>query len=430
MTKPLNACELEIELFCRGIRIPDPVSLDGARGISRTRAGLGSGLEIVIPTGSWLKDRVWVNVPVEEAFARESPYVLDGSPMAGYQVVDERSGQRYRVEIPPEPAWYGRSTSRGIPMNRVGVLQGTYLGIYVNMVCTFWNYNPALNCRFCTTGNNVGEHEALDKAVSDVVEVARAARDESGVTFVHLNAGFQGTRGVQFAEPYIAALKELGVLVGAQLAPEKDFSRYDRLIDMGVDHLSFCLEFVDPEWFARICPGKEKVLGQKIFFDSIAYCARQMNKGAVSGEIIAGVEPLAATLQGIDWIADQGAFPTVCIFRPTVGADMESWPSPKYDEMRGIMAHVYEACRRNWIPIGAAPNIEVSIVVNPDDAALLAPRGVGFYVYEAYRRAARVAARPLFARRMRPRPRRESVAPGGNPPGAGGVEQERDAARP
>jgi hypothetical protein len=417
----LNACELEIDLFCRGIRIPDSVPLDGARGISRTRAGLGSGLEITIPTGSWLKERLWVNVPVEEAFTRETPYALEGAPGQGYRVRDERSGARYPIDIPREPSWYARTTSRGIPMNRVGVLQGTYLGIYVNMVCTFWNYNPALNCRFCTTGNNVGEHEALDKAVADVVEVARAARDESGVTFVHLNAGFQGTRGVQFAEPYIAALKELGVLVGAQLAPEKDFSRYDRLIGMGVDHISFCLEFVDPEWFAKICPGKEKVLGQQIFFDSIAYCAGRMPRGAVSGEIIAGVEPLDATLRGIDWIAAQGAFPTVCIFRPTVGADMETWPSPGYDDMRRVMAHVYDACRRNWIPIGAAPNIEVSIVVNPDDAALLADRTPGFYLYEGYRRAARLAARPIFARRMRPRPRRESGADGENPQAPPGV---------
>lgn len=412
----LNACELEIDLFCRGLRVPDAVPLDGARGISRTRAGLGSGLEIVIPGGSWLKDEIWANIPVVEAFAHQSPYVLEGDPQAGYCIRDERSQTAYGIRIPSEPSWYGRRTSRGIPMNRVGVLQGTYLGIYVNMVCTFWNYQPSLNCRFCTTGTNVGEHEVIDKAVTDVIEVARAAKAESDITFVHLNAGFQGNRGVQFAEPYIRALKEeVGVLVGAQLAPEKDFTRYDRLIDLGVDHISFCVEFFDPEWFAKICPGKERVLGQQLFFDAIEYCARRMPKGAVSGEIIAGVEPLEATRRGIDWIADHGAFPTVCVFRPTVGSAMEEWPSPSYDDMRGIMTHVYEACRRNWIPIGAAPNIEVSIVVNPDDTALLAPRTPGFYAYEAYRRAARVLAKPLFARRMRPRGRRDSGADGENP---------------
>jgi hypothetical protein len=399
----LNPCELEIDLFCRGMRVPETVRLDGARGISRTRAGLGSGLEIVIP-GSRLKPAIWANVPVLESFVRRSPYLLTGSPEAGYAVRDERDRTSYAIGLPPEPAWYTRPTSRGVPMSRIGVLQGTYLGIYVNPVCAFWNYQPALNCRFCTTGRNVGEAEAVDKAVSDVVETCRAARDESGVTFVHLNGGFQGTRGLEWAAPYIDAIKrEVGLLVGVQLTPERDFSKYDRLIDGGVDHLSFCVELHDPEWFARICPGKERMLGHGLFYDAMAHCAARMPKGAVSGEIIAGIEPVEHTLEAIDVITRLGAFPTVCIFRPTIGSDMEDWPPPRYEDMRRIMVAVYEACRRHWLPIGAAPNIEVSLVVNPDDAALLAPRGFGFYAYEAWRRAVRLVARPVFRRRMRAR---------------------------
>jgi hypothetical protein len=80
------------------------------------------------------------------------------------------------------------------------------------------------------------------------------------------------------------------------------------------------------------------------------------------------------------------------------------------------MQHVYEACRRHWIPIGAAPNIEVSIVVNPDDTPFLAPRTPGFYAYEAFRRIARVVAKPIFARRQRPRARREFGEVGEIPP--------------
>src|SRR5436305_1037155 len=70
----LNACELEIDLFCHGMVVGHGVSLEGARSVSRTRAGLGSGLEIAIPTGSSLKPEIWVNVPIEEPFARHSPY--------------------------------------------------------------------------------------------------------------------------------------------------------------------------------------------------------------------------------------------------------------------------------------------------------------------------------------------------------------------
>ena len=290
-------------------------------------------------------------------------------------------------------------------MSRIGVLQGTYLGIYINPMCAFWNYSPPLNCRFCTTGANVGSCESAVKTVDDVVETCHAARDASGVTFVHFNGGFQGSAGLRAAEPYVRAIKEnVGLLVGVQLTPEKDFTAYDRLIDLGVDHFSFCLELFDPDWFARICPGKARMLGQDLFLEAMDYCAARMPRGAVSGEIIAGLEPIDSTLAAIERITSVGAFPTVCVFRPTVGSDMEDWPPPDYDDMRRVLAAVYDACRRHRVPIGLAPNIEVSLVVNPDDAALLAPRTPGMIAYEAWRRALRLAARPVFSRRMQAGP--------------------------
>jgi hypothetical protein len=400
---PLNPCELEISLFCEGLRVPDEVPLHGARGISRTRAGLGSGLELILPTNSWLKPAIWVNAPVVESFVRQSPFVLRHG-RGGYTVVHEPSGDRYPVRLAPEPSWYARHTARGVPMQRIGVLQGTYLGIYINPVCAFWSYRPGLQCHFCTTGVNVGAAESETKNLEDVLETVRAARDESGITFVHLNGGYQGTKGIETALPFIRAIKrEVGLLVGVQLTPERDRAGYDALIDAGVDHLSFCVEFMDPEWFERICPGKARMLGQEIFFETMAYCAKRLPRGAVSGEIIAGVEPVEATLRAIDHITALGAFPTVCVFRPTAGSQMEGWPPPAYDDMLRVMKHVYLACRRHWIPIGAAPNIEVSIVVNPDDTPFLAERTPAFYAYEAFRRGVRFAARPLFARKMRPR---------------------------
>ena len=344
-----------------------------------------------------------MNAPVAEPFAGASPYVLAGAPGA-YDVVDERTGRRYPVRIPSQPRWYERLTSRDVHMSRIGVMQGTYLGIYINPVCEFWGSD--LNCRFCTTGQNVATAESAVKTVEDVVETCWAAKEESGVTFVHLNGGFQGGRGLQFVAPFVRAIKEdVGVLVGVQLTPERDFSRYDRLIDLGVDHFSFCVELMDPAWFARICPGKARTLGQDLFFAAMDYCAARLPRGAVSGEIIAGIEPVSHTIAGIERIAASGAFPTVCIFRPTIGSAMADWPPPQYDDMRAVMAATYDACRRHRIPIGLAPNIEVSLIVTPDDAVFLAPRTADFYVYEAWRRMMRFVSWPVFNRRLAAQPR-------------------------
>jgi hypothetical protein len=249
------------------------------------------------------------DAPVLESFAQSSPYVLHGGP-AGFEIHDERGSFRYRVRIPAQPVWYGWETSHATPMAQVGVLQGTYLGIYINPVCEFWT--TSLQCRFCTAGQNVGGVEAAAKTVEDVVETRRAAKELSGATFVHLNGGFQGGHALEFVEPFVRAIKqEVGMLVGVQLTPERQLSRYDRLIEMGVDHFSFCVELLDPEWFARICPGKARTLGQDLFFVAMEYCASRMPRGAVSGELIAGLEPTARTIEGIERITRAGAFPTV-----------------------------------------------------------------------------------------------------------------------
>ncbi len=399
--QPLNPCELEIDLFCKGLRIDSSCMLQkDARFISRTRAGLGSGLELVIPGP--LKD-IWVNVPVEEDFAQRSCYELVRE-QGEYWVKDAVVQHRYPVRVPPEPSWYTRLTGRGTPMHKVGVLQGTYLGIYISNSCGFWYHSPAVNCKFCTTGLNVGVNEVAHKDIDDVVEVALAAKRESGCTFVHFNSGYQTDRDLDEAAPYVKAVKSrVGALVGLQLIPTLDFWKYDRLIDLGADHFSFCYEFHNPVYFARYLPGKQKLVGQQTFFRALEYTARKMGKGAVSGEIIAGIEPLGDTLRAIDYITSLGAFPTVCIFRPTIGSDMEQWPSPRYEDMLVIFRHVYEACRRNRIPMDVTPNIEVSLIVQPGDTRYLAPPTFDAKVYESKIALARGVARPYFAWKMRPK---------------------------
>ena len=64
------------------------------------------------------------------------------------------------------------------------------------------------NRRFCTTGQNIGRVEAAAKRFEDVLETCWAAKEESHITFVHLNGGFQGGHGLEFAAPFVRAIKE------------------------------------------------------------------------------------------------------------------------------------------------------------------------------------------------------------------------------
>ena len=410
---PLNApmlkpVELEIELFCYGMRIDASCDSGDGRRVSRTRAGLGSGLEIVIPA---TPKPIWVNVPVTERFASWSTYSLH-KRHDRYVIEDARSDRTYEVTIPSEPAWYSRNTSADVPMCRVGVMQGNYLAIYVSNRCLYWNTSPSLACKFCTTGKNVGPAEESRKRVFDVVEVARAARDESGCLFTHLNTGYhyedradrEVIHGLRQCEPFVRAIRTyVGGFIGVQAipVPRASFHEYERLIDAGTDHFSFCYEFEDPAVFARVCPGKAQTVGQRAFFEAMEYTAKRLGRGRVSGEIIAGIEPIAATKRGIDRIVNAGAFPTVCIFRPTIGSEMEGVPSPDPDAMREVFAYLHESCRRAGLPVGILP-IEVSLVVQPEETAGLVDPSFANDWYAIRNGALRQLARPYIAWKRHP----------------------------
>jgi hypothetical protein len=399
--RPMNPAELKIELLCRGGRIDGSCRIfEDGRPFDLARAGLGSGLELVIPG---VKRDVWVNAPVIEKFVEKTHFrlVLEQEE---YKVIDNRRDCRHRVKLPPKPAWYDRLTSRGIPMSRVGALEGTCLTVNIGERCKFWSAEHPMNCRFCTTGLNVGVDEAAEeKSVEDVTETAIAAKQESDVTFVYFISGYQGPRGLRKAFPYIKALKQkVGCLIGVQFIPERDMSLYNEALALGVDHFSFCFEFYNSEYFRRYLPGKAEVLGRDVFFRAMEYCSRKMGKGMVSGEIIAGVEPVADTMRAIDYIARIGAFPFVCIFRPLAGGEMRDYPPPDPADMIRVFRHVYEACRTHNLPVGIAPNINASLSLQPDDTFYLAPGDIADRMYQSWIDAMKHLMRPYFSRRMRP----------------------------
>jgi hypothetical protein len=372
-----NPALLKLDLYCRGARLDEScyVEADGGRKVMRTRAGLGSGLELILPGG------LWTNVPVAEPFAARSPYVI-ARTASGYLVRHEHEDVA-RVRLSPRPGWYDARTASGKPMTRIGTLQGTYLGIYQAKVCEYWTARPQkVNCKFCSVGLNLGVDDADEKSVSEVMEVVRRARDESGITYVDFNTGhYDGDTYLDILEPYLVRIKrELGLLVGFQTPPHRDLKRYDALRALGLNRVSFCFEIFDRARFKDVCPGKDAEYGLDTYLEAIRYCAALGRRGpthepwVTNGEIIAGLEPAESSMRAIDWITSVGATPTVCVFRPLVGTALQDEAPPRTEEMVPVFRRLYEACMERGLPIGCAPNVHVSLVMLPEECRALSSR--------------------------------------------------------
>lgn len=371
-----NPALLKLDLYCKGMRLDDScfIEADGGRKILRTRAGLGSGLECVLPGG------LWTNVPVTEHFVERSPYTLHRRAADGRYVVHRNGDEVTAVTLSPRPDWYEQETTSGKNMTRVGTLQGTYLGVYPAKVCEYWTEKPTkTNCKFCSVGLNLGIDDADEKSVDEVMEVVRAARRGSNITYVDFNTGhYAGDTYLDILEPFIRRIKEeTGLLVGVQTPPHRDLKRYDHLREIGVNRVSFCFEIFDPELFEEICPGKHAEYGLDHYLEAVRYCAELGKKGPSSepwvsnGEIIAGLEPAESSIAAIDWITSVGAIPTVCVFRPLKGTDLADWEPPETEDVVPVFRRLYEASMEAGLPIGCAPNVHVSLVMLPEEGRYL-----------------------------------------------------------
>ncbi|KXK39448.1 MAG: Radical SAM superfamily protein [Candidatus Hinthialibacteria bacterium OLB16] len=351
-----NPAWLKLDLYCKGIRLSEgclPKDTHG-RPILRTRAGLGSGIELILP------ENLWTNVPVTEEFAADSPYELIHD-QHGYFVHYE--GERLvEVGIAPRPLWYDQQSRSGKRMDRIGTLQGTYLAIYPAAVCEYWKESPRVNCRFCSVGLNLGYDDADDKTIEDIMDVVHAAREETGITYVDFNTGhYTGETYLDILEPMIRRIKaETDLFIGVQTPPHHDLSRYDRLQAIGVNRVSFCFELFDQDTFEKICPGKNREYGLQRYLDAVEYCAQLSRKGTwknpwvANGEIIVGLEPPEASIRAIDWMTSIGAIPTVCVFRPLKAPIWRSSLLP-IQRICSLSLNAFtappwkEGCRSDWL---------------------------------------------------------------------------------
>ncbi|MCX7957707.1 MAG: radical SAM protein [Deltaproteobacteria bacterium] len=363
-----NPVFLKLDIFSRGLRIDESLKESEPVRIFRTRAGLGSGIELIFDND------IRVNAPVMEKFARNSPYKLtdiDGN----LKIINENTGKSsaFRIKIFNPPGFYSKKTSSGKTMSRIAVMQGSVLSVYLGEICGFWRDGAMKRCRFCTTGINVGTNEEIEKSEEDIMEVIREAHSECGITFVHFNSGYNSLKDTSGFFRLLERIKrETGLLTGIQFPPYKDLKTYNRFRDAGADHVSFCIEFGSEKVFREVCPGKFSDIGQRAYLDAIEYCAGIFPSGSVSGEIIAGIEEVEETKKIITEITSRGAFPTICVFRPLSGSAMEELHPPSFETMSEILGFAYNQMVKNNIPTGLAPGINVSIIITPVESRIFA----------------------------------------------------------
>lgn len=387
----MNPVALKIALATRGAQLDDHL-----------RAIVGSmpdftphAVQLLLP------DEIRVLVPVDDATSDAAPYRVVAE--AGRTFVVDGGPLHVEVEANAAPRFYGRRTSSGRPMWEIATVRGSHLLVAPTSTCGFSTLGAP--CGFCREGARPLDERERAASIADVVEVVRAAFDEGAADFVFFNSSVYDAEdgGIAFLTPYVEAVRRhFDTFVAVQVHPPRTNAWIDRTYAMGVDALSYNLELFDPVVLGRHCTGRVRFVGRERYLDALAHAARIFPAGAVWSDLVLGLEPAEATMEGIDVLAEAGVMPVLAVHHPGPDAIAELTP----EEVATVVAHLDRATRERQLPVTWIR--ELALGVTPLDACLLsgtAPPGNATVQALTRWRLGAYAARGMarFRRRLRVR---------------------------
>jgi radical SAM protein (TIGR04043 family) len=310
------------ELQSFGVRLVDPKASHVSR---RGGAGPSDHTPFTI-------DGATVMVPIHNAPAFESPYLVEKPDERGNSRISRDGIVLGNVSFPLRPRFYDLSTADGIPYSKIATLHGRdVLATTVLQTCIRYQ-SRTKTCQFCAIGQSLAAGRTVErKTPSQLAEVAKAAVELDGVSHMVMTTGTPpgNDRGAAIlAESALAVKAAVDLPIQAQCEPPDDDAWFQRMKDAGVDSLGMHLEAVTPTVRQRIMPGKAQVSVER-YLSAFKAAVPVFGRGQVSTYILAGLGDSSAEILDIcQRLVDIGVYPFVVPFVPISGTPLESHPTP------------------------------------------------------------------------------------------------------
>ncbi len=324
---PVAAAEvaaLRLDLTNQGVRLGDDVIAAGfdlalakdghGNGHGNGNGNASEGIDLILP-GGWC-----TNVCIAPGYARTSPYVLALGHGGALELRHPRHGN-VPVNVPDTARFRHQRTHSGVSCGDIGAVHGRWLvvapfaardGIGVDRPRRFLGLPPL---------------RPLQKgqwSVDEVVACAEAAWAHAGARLVHLEAShlLRDDGGLADLSPYISALKRaLPTLVSVSALPPIDASQTLALYAAGCDAISYHLLAFDAEAAAQVAPIRSRFVSHDRLMDGLRAAARVFPRGAVSTDLLLGLEPLEHVSAALPRLTTEGIVPNLALFRPLPGGE-------------------------------------------------------------------------------------------------------------
>ena len=331
------------ELQSFGVRLVDPKAGGDSR---RGGAGPSDHMPMTI-------DGATVMIPVHNAPAFESPYIVDKPDTRGHSRVSRDGAVIGEVKFQLRPRFYERSTADGIPYSKIATLHGRdVLATTILQTCIRYQ-SRTKTCQFCAIGQSLAAGRTIERKTPEQLgEVARAAVELDGVTHMVMTTGTPPgrDRGAKIlCESALGVKAAVNLPIQGQCEPPDDDIWFQNMKDAGINSLGMHLEAVTERVRQRIMPGKAQVTVER-YFSAFDAAVPVFGRGQVSTYILAGLGDTRQEILDIcERLVGVGVYPFVVPFVPIAGTPLESHPTPSPAFMHEILGPLATILRENGL---------------------------------------------------------------------------------
>lgn len=321
---------IKISCLSTGIRLSDEadrlLSADHSVPLSLHEYPTTGGVTLELPRG------VYVNAPFDETFchlARVTLVVRDGS------LALEFDGETVPVcRFVPLPGYLDAKGADGRAVTDVAMSHVDRVRVSPFVGCAY-------DCSFCDLADMQYQARSSDQLLT-ALRVAQAD-EQLPVRHVLISGGSprRGHYGA-FEETCAAVIRAAGMPVDIMMSPMVDGTGFiDRMVEAGVAGLAINIE-LHGDRSARTFLGAKYRSTRAYFEDFMVRAVELLGRtGRVRSLIIPGLEPVADTLAGVEYLASLGCHPVLSPFRPARNTALETVAPPTED----LLALVLEEAR-------------------------------------------------------------------------------------
>jgi hypothetical protein len=254
-------------------------------------------------------------------------------------ILAEGEQKVFDIRFHPRPAFYARRTSDGKPMSTIAIAspEGHVFIVYSNE-CSYKDRGE--DCLFCNinyTKDVFAERQGLNhwKTPRQIGETVAAAAEEGLFRHLTVTGGVIPER--RELDYYLDVAEEIRAATGqdrfngtATVAAPLDLTNLDRFHEAGFRTTAMNLEIWDQRIYEVICPGKARGSGGWAHWvKALEYAVGVFGHGRVRSNFVAGIEPKARTLEGLDALASKGVVSTFTIWCPNPGSELRGHRAPE-----------------------------------------------------------------------------------------------------